>query len=42
MARANILVDSCFWIALYTSEETQRHSRALDIVDDLENRNNFV
>lgn len=37
MAKANILVDSCFWIALYTPEETIRHLRAMEIVDDLEN-----
>jgi predicted nucleic acid-binding protein len=37
MAKANILVDSCFWIALYTPEETERHERALDLIDDLEN-----
>ncbi len=37
MARANILVDSCFWIALYTPEETERHERALEILEDMEN-----
>jgi len=42
MARANILVDSCFWIALYTPEEIQRHARALDIIDDLENNEVIV
>ncbi|WBV52809.1 type II toxin-antitoxin system VapC family toxin [Chryseobacterium gambrini] len=37
MPKAKILVDSCFWIALYSPEETERHQRALQIVDDLEN-----
>jgi hypothetical protein len=37
MAKANILVDSCYWIALYTPEENLRHLRAMELVDDLEN-----
>ncbi len=37
MAKANILVDSCFWIALYSPEEAERHQRALKIIDDMEN-----
>jgi predicted nucleic acid-binding protein len=37
MAKASILIDSCFWIALYTPEEVDRHQKALDLVDDLEN-----
>ncbi len=37
MGKANILVDSCFWIALYTPEETERQQRVLEIIDDLEN-----
>lgn len=42
MGRANILVDSCFWIALYTPAETERHQRAMDIVDVLENNQVLV
>ena len=42
MGRANILVDSCFWIALYTPEEGIRHNRALSIVDELENNNVLI
>ena len=37
MGRARILVDSCFWIALYTPEEVENHSKAAKIIDDLEN-----
>jgi len=39
MGKANILVDSCFWIALYNERELERHKRALEIVEDLENNN---
>ena len=37
MARANILVDSSFWIAFYTPEENERHQRAMEIIEYLEN-----
>lgn len=35
--QVNILVDSCFWIALYTPEEVILHERALELAKDLEN-----
>jgi len=37
MAKAKILVDSCFWIALYTPEEIARHEQAINLVAYLEN-----
>ena len=38
MGKAKILVDSCFWIALYNKErEPENYSKALRIIDDLEN-----
>jgi predicted nucleic acid-binding protein len=37
MSKAKILVDSCFWIALYSPEKDENHPRAFKIVDDLEN-----
>mgnify|MGYP000926518565 CR=1 FL=1 len=42
MGKANILVDSCFWIALYTPEKAETHSRALELIDDLENNNIII
>jgi len=36
MSKAKILIDSCFWIALYTPEKVEEYSKALDIIDDLE------
>jgi predicted nucleic acid-binding protein len=37
MARASILIDSSFWIALYTPEDPIMHQRALDWVEEVEN-----
>ena len=37
MGKAKILVDSCFWIAFYTPEEVINHSKALNLIDCLEN-----
>jgi predicted nucleic acid-binding protein len=37
MGKVKILVDTCFWIALYVPKENKTHERALDIIDDLEN-----
>jgi len=42
MGHANILVDSCFWIALYTPEEIDGHERALSLIEDLENNEILV
>lgn len=39
MPKANLLIDSCYWIALYSPEDTFHHQRALEIADDLENNN---
>jgi len=36
MGKAKILVDSCFWIALYSPEETERHKQALAVVEYME------
>ncbi len=37
MAKAKILVDSCFWIAFYSPEETERYQRAINLIEDFEN-----
>lgn len=42
MARANILVDSGYWIALYTPEDPQLHKRAVRLVHDLENNTTLI
>lgn len=42
MAKANILIDSCFWIALYTPEEITRHERALELSKDIENNQALI
>jgi len=42
MANLKILVDSCYWIALYTPEKVALHQRALALVDDLENNDIII
>ncbi len=42
MGRANILVDTCIWISLFNPVENENHSKALDIINDLENNNILV
>jgi predicted nucleic acid-binding protein len=37
MAKAIILVDSCFWIAYFSPQETERHLRAISIIEYFEN-----
>jgi predicted nucleic acid-binding protein len=37
MSKAKILVDSCYWIALFSPEEIGNHEKAVKLTNDLEN-----